>query len=410
MRVLNVTQVYYPYFDKGGPVAKIKGLCDALAQRGHQVEVVTADQGPRAKELTATANPDVPVTYLRSWLRYRTATVCPGILPFCALHRDRFDIVHIFGLYDSLGAVAGIVCRRRGIPYVVEPLGMYRPIVRSLRKKRLYSWLLGARLISGAHTVIATCEQERQDLLEGGVAGGKIVLRRNGLDLTTFKALPTDGRFRAAHGLHKDQPLVLFLGRISFVKGLDVLVRAFNGLDLKATLVIAGPDDGDGCLETIRKTAGDRVAIIGPLYGPEKLEALVDADVLALSSRNESFGNSAAEAIACGTPVLVTERCGIASFVADRVGLVVSFEEGAVRGGLRRLLVDEGLRSRLRATCPEVAAELSWDEPIEIMESLYARVGAEAGSAQRGGSAGPLIAPPGVRPAGQDPEPELGKR
>ena len=138
---------------------------------------------------------------------------------------------------------------------------------------------------------------------------------------------------------------MLFLGRLSFIKGLDLLVEAFAQINSDARLVIAGPDDGDGCLERIRSLIADlkieeRVILPGPLFGKEKLEALVDADLFVLPSRHESFGNAAAEAIACGTPVLVTSECGIAPLVDGRAGEVVACEVETLRDGLARLLGD----------------------------------------------------------------------
>jgi glycosyltransferase involved in cell wall biosynthesis len=229
---------------------------------------------------------------------------------------------------------------------------------------------VGRRLLQGAARIVATSEHERAELLGAGIPADKLVLRRNGLDLSEFTNLPERGAFRTRTGVG-DGPLVLFLGRISFVKGLDLLVEALAGLPVSALLAIVGPDDRDGCLDAIRKRAGQRVRLLGPLYGRERLEALVDADIFVLPSRYESFGNAAAEAIACGAPVLVTDQCGIAPLVKDRVGVVVPCTVEGIRDGLTRLLSDAGLRQALRSRCREVARELSWDEPVAIMESIY---------------------------------------
>ena len=163
---------------------------------------------------------------------------------------------------------------------------------------------------------------------------------------------------------------------MSFIKGLDLLVEAFAQINSDARLVIAGPDDGDGCLERIRSLIADlkleeRVILPGPLFGKEKLEALVDADLFVLPSRHESFGNAAAEAIACGTPVLVTSECGIAPLVEGRAGNVVACDVESLRDGLARLLGDETLLTRLKEGCGDLAQSLSWDEPVGMMEQLY---------------------------------------
>jgi glycosyltransferase involved in cell wall biosynthesis len=144
----------------------------------------------------------------------------------------------------------------------------------------------------------------------------------------------------------------------------------------EAVLVMAGPDEGDGFrrhLEAIASRMGlnGRVLFTGPLYGDAKWAAYRDADVFVLPSQNENFGNTAAEAVASGTPVLVTDRCGIAPLVDQLAGLVVPHDCSAIEAGLGRILDDAALAARLREGCRGVANSLSWAEPLAQMETLY---------------------------------------
>jgi glycosyltransferase involved in cell wall biosynthesis len=421
MRILKTTQTYYPYLRMGGPPAKVRAIARGLARRGHEVTVLTADLGQEQESEGSTSRPNaeinnehapgrrapddargsrsheaatgwrshasgwrsqedgVEAVYLRTLQNYRATTINPQILTFCARQVRDYDLVHIYGLYDLFGSTAAWFCRRHGVPYVLEPLGMFGPKVRSQNKKRLYRKLVGNALFAGARVVVANSDTERNELIAGGIAAEKIVLRRNGIELAEFQTLPAAGTFRGKHNLDDKTPLLLFLGRISFIKGLDQLVNAFAQVvrvHPDARLVIAGPDDADGCTEAIRKTVaefelGNRVILSGPLYGDERLQAFVDADVFVLPSRYESFGNVAAESIACGTPVLVTDRCGIAPLIDGSAALVVPCEVDGLRAGMERLLENDGLRSRLRAGCSQVARKLSWDEPVEQTERLY---------------------------------------
>ena len=392
MRILKTTQTYFPYLSKGGPPAKVRAIATALSRRGHEVTVLTADRGETDGETQlanivdwtrtpsewgwAAQDRGVEAVYLSTVQNYRATTVNPRILRFCARRLRDFDVVHIYGLYDLIGSTAGWFCRRYGLPYVLEPLGMFGPKVRSRQKKRLYSTLVGNALFKGASAIIATSETERDELIVGGIATEKIVLRRNGIDLSEFASLPAPGAFRARFALGDKTPLLLFLGRLSFIKGLDHLVKAFARLETDAHLVIAGPDDLDGCAQTVRALIqefqlGERVTLTGPIYGREKLQALVDADLFVLPSRYESFGNAAAEAIACGTPVLVTDRCGIAALIDGKAGLVVPYDVDALHKGMNRLIEDESLSAQLRAACAGMAESLSWEEPVGEMERLY---------------------------------------
>ena len=115
------------------------------------------------------------------------------------------------------------------------------------------------------------------------------------------------------------------------------------------------------------------VLFIGPLYDERKWSALTDADIFVLPSQNENFGNAAAEAVACGTPVVVTDRCGIAPLIEGRAGLVITHECEALVRALHQLS-DAGLRESLKLGCAEVARGLSWEQPLAETEALYAEV------------------------------------
>ena len=134
-------------------------------KRGHHVTVLTAYRGPLNGRLDwvepspwgwRAAYDGVEAIYLKSRLQYHKATLNPGVMDFCRKQLREYDIVHIYGLYDLLGPVVAYFCRLAGIPYVVEPMGMFRPIVQSIRLKRLYHQLLGIKLLSGAGVLVAT--------------------------------------------------------------------------------------------------------------------------------------------------------------------------------------------------------------------------------------------------------------
>jgi glycosyltransferase involved in cell wall biosynthesis len=283
----------------------------------------------------------------------------------------------VYGLYELLGPVVGFFCRQRGIPYVLEPIGMGRVAGRSLGKKRLYSVLFGRRLVTNAALIIATSEQEQQMLLQDGIPRDRLVLRRNGVDVSQFDPPPPQGRFRARVGIGQNEKVVLFLGRMAPIKNLEMLIEAFASLPNKGgRLVLVGPDEGDGYVPHLKQLAGrqaldGKIHFTGPLYGQDKVEALADADVVVLPSHSESFGMAALEAMACGKPVVVTETSGIASYVKDRAGLVVPREKSAIAQGIRTLLEQPDIARRFGQEGKNVAARLSWDEPITQMESLY---------------------------------------
>jgi len=192
-----------------------------------------------------------------------------------------------------------------------------------------------------------------------------------------FKKLPPFGAFQKSAGIPDDERLVLFLGRLIPRKGADLLIEALPQLACdKIKLVIAGPEGETGYLRFLRAKAQDlgvqhRVLFSGPLYGDDKKAALADATVLVLPSRYENFGNVAAEAIACGTPAIVSDRCGIAPLINQRAGLVTPYDSGAVGRTLKELLNNPELYHRLKAGCSQVADEISWDRLVGGMQDSY---------------------------------------
>ncbi len=392
MRILKVTETYAPFLEFGGPPVKVRALAEGLARRGHQVTVLTADWGLEKRlgaerESAGTERSPfgwrreengVQAIYLPTWLRYRAVTWNPAIKRYCRARLQNFDVVHIFGMYDLLGPAVAAACSKRNLPYVLEPIGMFVPIVRNLWLKRLYHRIWGRRVIEGASAVIATSDQEAEELAAGGVPGSKIVLRRNGVEAPA--SWPERGSFRKAQGISSDAKLVLFLGRLSIKKSPDLLLQAFavlpaqiEGKPLK--LVFAGPDEGGvgAQLEQMASRLGvqSRVQFTGPVFGEAKWAAYRDADVFVLPSQNENFGNTAAEAVAAGTPVIVTEQCGIAPLLADEAGLVVPHDSGALSQALQRILGEGETRARLAAGCAKVTSRLGWNEPVSEMEALY---------------------------------------
>jgi glycosyltransferase involved in cell wall biosynthesis len=395
MRILNVTETYAPFLEFGGPPVKVRALSEGLARRGHTVGVLTADWGFERRmqneeaKIAAERSPfgwrsnenGVQAIYLPTWFRYRAISWNPAVKRYCRARLQNFDVVHIFGLYDLLGPAVAATCRVRKIPYVLEPIGMFVPIVRNFLLKTLYHFAWGRRMFEGASAVVATSDQEVQELVAGGVPSGKIVLRRNGVEVPS--SWPEPGAFRRSHGISRDVKLILFLGRLSAKKSPDLLLQAIaklpTGLDGKAVqMVFAGPDEGGmrAQLEEMAAQLGvrTRTQFVGPLFGKDKWAAYRDADVFVLPSQNENFGNTAAEAVAASTPVIVTEQCGIAPLLANEAGLVVRHDSASLSEALARVLSTEETHARLAAGCAKVTSRLGWEEPVREMETLYARL------------------------------------
>jgi glycosyltransferase involved in cell wall biosynthesis len=381
IRVLHVAQTFGLY-DAQGRTGHIAPLVAELERRGLDASVVAAAYPPHSPHGSASVGDGsgaFSVTYLPSGLRYRTLTINAGARTHFDERICAVDLVHIHGLYDLLGPAAAAVSRDLKIPYVMETMGMFRPVAGGALRKRAFMRLFGRAMIRGAARFVATSGREADDLVNGGIDKDRIDVRHNGVEPGEIP--PGAGpAFRSAHGIGSETPFVLFLGRISPVKNIELLLAAFSRLTTPdVVLVIAGPPDGRKYpteLNEIARRLGtaDRVRIIGPVFGEQKAAALAEAAMLVLPSFNENFGTVAVEAMAVGTPAVVTETCGVAEHLRDGGGLVVALDADDMRTAIDSLFVDDGLRSDMGDRAKAIASTLTWEDAARLTTVMYGRI------------------------------------
>ena len=173
----------------------------------------------------------------------------------------------------------------------------------------------------------------------------------NGVDPDLLECAPDIAEFMAKYPKLAGTLVILFLGRLHSIKGLDVLARSFARISRKykdCTLLVAGPDE-DGSqkrMESLLLTehALDRTVFTGMLTGRDKLAALKCADLFVLSSYSEGFSIAVLEALAGGLPVVISRQCNFPEVSEHAAGFVVEPEEPAVTQAISTLLSDGGLR------------------------------------------------------------------
>lgn len=394
MRILKVVQSYYPFREKGGTAVKVRALARCLARRGHEVTVLTADLGLQSLNGSGidvercdwgwrSFADGVETIYLPALARYRAFTLNPRVMKFCRASLGEFHLVHFYGLYDMLGPVVSHYCRREGVAYVIEPMGMFRPIDRSFRLKTLWHRSMGQSFWLHAKRIIATSEMEQQELLEDGVPPAKVVVRYNGVDESPGASSSATG-FREKWGIPAGEPLIIFLGRLIPRKGADTLIAAFaRACPDSGRLVIAGPEGETGYRSCLERQAADsdvqqRVVFTGPLYESEKSALLAEADLFVLPSRYENFANAAAESMAAGVPVIVTNSCGIRSLVEGQAGIVIEPDQAVLAKAIHDVINDRALYTRFQEGCRRVAQQLDWNHLTEQMEGHYSKAMATA--------------------------------
>jgi glycosyltransferase involved in cell wall biosynthesis len=375
----------------GGPPLKIHALSRGLVARGHRLRVATFNS-ERCWDCREVEIDGVAVQYSR-WLGWRLRQL-PLSLGKLRHLISQADVVHCSGLYNSICPLAARFAHNGAKPLVIEPLGMYRPRGSNQLAKRIYHSLFTKGMLMRADAVIATSAAEMREL-RGAVNGSKLALRRNGIDTEAFQKLPSGARFREQFKIAEDEKLILFLGRISPIKNLEMLVEAFSVANLpNCHLVLAGPRSESGYFHKLKRLALSScvnrkakacplLLLTGPIFGEDKLAALAAADLFVLPSLSESFGIAAAEAVAAGVPVLLTETCGLAPIIHRRAGLAVPLGVESLIRGLRSMILDESLRDSTTSQRDEVIKELSWEQPLNQTEELYKRLANANSEARR---------------------------
>lgn len=350
-----------------------------LRKNGHEVTVYTSDY--KLKQEGRTPIRDAKIRAFRTWLSFGNLYVTPGMISKARKEIRHFDLIHLHNYRTFQNVVVHHYAEKHGIPYVLQAHGSLTTFFQKRQLKRTFDSIWGNTILRDAAKVIATTKIEAEQYRSMGVSQDRIEIVPNGVDLAEFSSLPEKGEFRARYGLGADQRIVLYLGRIHKTKGLDILAKAFadlTGLLDNAKLVVTGPDGG--YLRTFRELVKElgieeSTLLTGPLYGREKLAAYVDAEVFVLPSYYETFPVTVLEACACGLPVIITDRCGIADIVDGQVGIIVPCERDKLRDAILKLLGDEGMRRRFgEAGKLLVREKFNWEKIAEQMERTYREV------------------------------------
>ena len=329
----------------GGPIESIKQSSAALARRGYEVEIISLD-APGDPWVRGSAVPVHALGPGRGSYGY-----APRFSDWIKERRADYDAVIVHGIwqYSSFGvwrAVAGT-----NTPYFVFPHGMLDPWFNRTyplkHLKKLLYWPLGEyRVLRDAAAVLFTSEEERRLARE---SFRLYHCKERVVNYGTAAPQNLDGareKFFEAFPQLRGHPFLLFLGRLHEKKGCELLIEAFTQLKTSNRLVMAGPCSDDGYLRRLREMAssvGDPILFPGMLTGDVKWGALSAADAFVLPSHQENFGIAIAEALACGTPVLISNKINIWREIEDDgAGLVENDDLAGIANLLKRWLALPG--------------------------------------------------------------------
>lgn len=366
MRILHVVPTYLPARRYGGPIFAVHGLAKALVARGHDVDVITTNvdgDGVSDVPLGETVTLDgVRVRYFPSPLRrlYWSPKMRKALREVV---RER-DVVHLHSVFLWPTFAAASAARDAKTPYVISPRGMLvRDLIegKSTFAKKSWIHLIERRNFANAAAIHFTSQREWDDAKAIDIPIPAAFVVPNGIDLAPPRDVP------------RDDASILFLGRINWKKGIDLLIESLALLP-NMRVVVAGNDEEHYvprlCELAERIGVADRVEFRGAVSGDDKDTLLGSARVLILPSISENFGNVVIEAMAAATPVIVTPGVGVADDVRRaRAGFIVERNAKAIAEAVEKIEPEMGARGRSL-----VEERFAWPRVAEEMEREYERL------------------------------------
>ena len=405
MRIVFAVHGYKPAWRIGGPIISVSSVAERLVQRGHEVNVVTSTSN-QDELLDVPVDQEVDVEGVKVY--YFTPenilkSLFPGVSYFSRSlgflyskkMRRRFDefvphadIVHTHLPFVYPTYAAAHAAFRHGKPLIYHQRGVLDPARLEFRagKKHLYLHFIEKPILRRATRLIALTEAERESYKLLDIRAHCSVIP-NGIDTTSYSRSYDPAAMRPL-GIREEHRVILFMGRVHPVKGVDVLLDAFIDLHARqpsAVLVLAGPDEF-GLEQRFRDQAaraglGGRVLFPGMVTGPLKRDLLARADIFCLPSVAEGFSMAVLEALASGTAVLLSAGCGFPEVASAAAGRICDRTPRAIATALEAMLEDEVELSAMGERGYElVRTRFSWDRVVDQLVGVYEEAIAEKGA------------------------------
>lgn len=368
MRILHVISGIDP--GNGGPTVALLGLGSAQVALDQSVTVVATWQHESGRDNAGRFRDRGMSVEMIGPARGKLSSH-PSILSTLKKFVDEHDIVHVHAVWEEIQHVAAGCARDANRPYIWRPCGLLMPthMKKSYWAKRAFLlWRTGFDL-SKASAIHFASAHERDETRTWLKNEQESIVEPNGIDLEDYSKEIDRDEIRRIIPQIGDRRVVLFLARPAREKGLDLLIPAFVRAKLENhVLVIVGHDpqrieylaEIKSLIKQLK--AQDRVILAGAKHGAEKIACFRGADVFTLTSHFESFGNVVIEALAAGTPVIVTRGVGLSREVEQgEVGLVVDHEIDSISSAIERLCNDSALREQCASRATNfVESRFTW--------------------------------------------------
>jgi len=390
-KILHITASYKPAYIYGGTIQSVGKLCESLVKVGsgkRKGERRKLEDTPKFQVFTTTANgkqelavktgkpiliDGVPVTYFKR-LTKDHSHFSPALLRALknvlqhAQHNKINIVIHIHAWWNLVSVLSCLLAKVYKVPVILSPRGMLTAYTQQNRNsfiKKIIHNGIGKLLLRYCH-IHVTSEQEKEDVL-------KIVQPKSITVIPNLVYFQGTKQPKAKSESQSSAFKLLFLSRIEEKKGLDILFEALSAVDFDYRLIIAGSGEAT-YVESLKRKAENlmlhtHIDWIGQVSNEDKFKLLAAHDLLVLSSYNENFANVVIESLTVGTPVLLSEKVGLADYVRiNELGWICNLNPENIAERLNEAFHNRLKRAAIRTNAPKLIAQ---DFNDEVLSGKY---------------------------------------
>lgn len=401
MNILHITPSYKPAYIYGGTTVSISRLCEAqayylnnLSERNtnskNKVTVYTTTANGK-EELDIETNKPILVDNVEVWYFNRQTKdhthFSIKLLQKVFKTVQNFDAIHVHSWWNTVAIFSVLICILKGVKVIVAPRGMLGEYTLQSQKKSLKSIFhkfIGKRLLKKSYLHL-TAQIEREEV--------NYIKDNHAFVLPNLLSIPSNQNKIVKTEIQdkKDSTIfkLVFMSRIHHKKGIEILIEAIaqfnnqnNNPKINLQLDLIGKSESREYQNSLQKliiqnNLEDKVKWVGWLEGNQKFEYLENSDLFVLPSFNENFANVVIECLSTGTPVLVSDRVGLADYVKEKdLGWVCKTNNVESLFQTLQIAIDDKIqREKIRQTAPQIiqndfSSEKLSQKYIEIYQKI----------------------------------------
>lgn len=363
MRKILLISNFYSNYISAGTSQRTKDFAKGLSSIGWDYKIVTIAR----KRIPIKKEPDNQnIFQIYSLFERYPIPIFPLIRFFKLVNSS--NIVHIIDHWSGLNIISVIFCLLSNTPYIFSPCGALKPIGRNILIKKIYNFIFLDFILNNAKYIFAVTKREKEEINFLVKNRTEIKIVPNGIWKGCDNFLKNNYKYKNKLDISiNPKKYILFVGRLSYIKGPDLLVEAFIKINMndKYSLIFAGPDDNmkKMLLDKLSNYPNiNNVYFLGSVNPKIRNLYMKNALLTVIPSRKEAMSMVALETSILGTPFLATSSCGLEDFISNSAGFSCEPNAISIYNSLNSLLKNKNKIKKIGENAKKyVASKYSWE-------------------------------------------------